>query len=81
MFPAVRGFSPIPRKMSGSAINTMDWLMKTMRVPRVMANRATHLYLGRLVRGGEAPFVPTGRSAFPVAVVLVTPESITLTSG
>ena len=43
MFPGVSGFRPIPRKMSGMAMSTMDWLMKTISVPSVMVKSATHL--------------------------------------
>ena len=30
----------MPRKMSGSEMRTMDWLMKTIRVPSVTVARA-----------------------------------------
>ena len=30
----------MPRKMSGSEIRTMDWLMKTINVPSVTVARA-----------------------------------------
>ena len=33
----------MPRKMSGRAMSTMDWLMKTISVPSVTSDRATHL--------------------------------------
>ena len=33
----------MPRKMAGRAMSTIDWLMKTIRVPRVMLDRAIHL--------------------------------------
>ena len=65
MFPGVSGFSPIPRKMSGSAINTMDWLMKTMSVPRVMVKRATHLYLDWPARGRGSPVRADRRLSSP----------------
>ena len=55
--------------------------MKTMRVPRVMANRATHLYLGWLVRGGEAPFVADRKASIPCRRRARHAKSITLTSG
>jgi hypothetical protein len=34
---------PMPRKMSGSAIRTMDELMVTISTPRVVFDRAIHL--------------------------------------
>ena len=34
----------MPRKMSGNEISTMDWLMKTMRVPKVTVASATQRY-------------------------------------
>ena len=43
VFDGVRGLRWMPRKMAGSAISTIDWLMKTMSVPRVMFDRAIHL--------------------------------------
>ena len=42
MFPGVSGLSWMPRKMSGKEISTMDWLMKTIRVPRVTVASAIH---------------------------------------
>jgi hypothetical protein len=56
--------------MSGMAINTIDWLMKTMRVPSVMVKRATHLYRDRPVRGAGAPFELIGSPGAPVALVI-----------
>ena len=56
----------MPRKMAGSAMSTIDWLMKTIRVPRVMFERAIHLYRpsgppvpgsGPAVDGAPAPWV------------------------
>src|SRR5579871_6311438 len=35
---------PIPRKMSGMAINTIEPSIVVMRVPIVVLTRATHLY-------------------------------------
>ena len=41
MLPGVRGLSSIPLKMSGNEISTIDWLMKTINVPRVTVVSAT----------------------------------------
>ena len=43
MLPGPSGFSPMPRKMSGSAISTMDWLIVTISTPSVVFDRAIHL--------------------------------------
>jgi hypothetical protein len=43
VFEGVSGFRWMPRKMAGRAISTIDWLMNTMSVPRVMFDRAIHL--------------------------------------
>jgi hypothetical protein len=37
------GFRPIPRKMAGSEINTIDESMVAIDMPRVVLERATHL--------------------------------------
>ena len=34
----------MPRKMSGSEINKMDWLIVTIKMPRVVFDKAIHLY-------------------------------------
>ena len=34
---------PMPRKTSGNEINRMDWLIVTIRMPRVVLLRAIHL--------------------------------------
>jgi hypothetical protein len=39
----VRGLRWMPRKMLGSAIGVIDWLMNTISVPSVTLKRATHL--------------------------------------
>ena len=41
MLPGVSGLSWMPRKMSGSEMSTMDWLMKTISVPSVTVASAT----------------------------------------
>ena len=43
MFPAPSGLSPMPRKMSGSAISTIDWLIVTISTPSVVLESAIHL--------------------------------------
>ena len=43
MLPGLSGLSPIPRKMSGSAISTMDWLMVAISTPSVVFDSAIHL--------------------------------------
>ena len=43
MFSGLSGFSPIPRKMSGSAISTMDWLIVAISTPSVVLDSAIHL--------------------------------------
>ena len=39
----VRGLRLIPRKMSGSDISRMDWLIVTISTPSVVLERAIHL--------------------------------------
>ncbi len=41
MLPGVSGLSWMPRKMSGSEMSTIDWLMKTINVPSVTVESAT----------------------------------------
>ena len=43
MFSGLSGFSPIPRKMSGSAISTIDWLIVAISTPSVVLDSAIHL--------------------------------------
>ena len=43
MFSGLSGFSPIPRKMSGRAISTMDWLIVAISTPSVVLDSAIHL--------------------------------------
>ena len=43
MLAGLNGLSPIPRKMSGSAISTMDWLMVAISTPSVVFDSAIHL--------------------------------------
>jgi len=33
----------MPLKMAGSEINRIDWLIVTIKMPRVVLDRATHL--------------------------------------
>lgn len=40
----VSGLTLIPRKIAGSEINTIEELMTAIRTPRVVFERATHLY-------------------------------------
>ncbi len=37
------GLSLIPRKMSGSEMSRIDWLIVTIKIPRVVFERAIHL--------------------------------------
>ncbi len=37
------GFSLMPRKMSGSEMSRIDWLIVTISTPRVVLERAIHL--------------------------------------
>ena len=39
----VRGLSLMPRKMSGSEISRIDWLIVTINTPRVVLDNAIHL--------------------------------------
>ncbi len=41
MLPGVSGLRSMPRKMSGSEISTIDWLMNTISVPMVTVDNAT----------------------------------------
>jgi hypothetical protein len=43
VLPGLSGFSPIPRKTSGSAISTMDWLIVAISMPSVVLDSAIHL--------------------------------------
>ncbi len=43
MLPGANGWRWIPRKMAGSEISRMDVLIVTMRMPRVVLERAIHL--------------------------------------
>jgi hypothetical protein len=43
VLPGSSGLTPIPRKMSGSAISMMDALMVAIRTPSVVLDRAIHL--------------------------------------
>jgi hypothetical protein len=40
--PGRSGFTPIPRKISGSAIKVIDPLIVAIRVPSVVLDRAIH---------------------------------------
>ena len=44
MLPGSSGSIPIPRKMSGSAINTIDVSIVAIRTPSVVFDSAIHLY-------------------------------------
>jgi hypothetical protein len=39
----VKGLSEMPRKMSGSDMSKMDWLIVTIKTPSVVLDRAIHL--------------------------------------
>ena len=43
MLPAASGLTPMPRKMSGSAISTIDWLIVAISTPSVVFDSAIHL--------------------------------------
>ena len=43
VLPGWSGFTPMPRKMSGSAISMMEALMVAMSTPSVVFDRAIHL--------------------------------------
>ena len=43
VLPGARGWRWIPRKMSGSEMRRIDWLMVTIRIPSVVLERAIHL--------------------------------------
>ena len=57
MLPGASGWSWIPRKMSGREMSKIDWLMVTIRMPRVVFDSAIHLYRSGRLRspgpGGE----------------------------
>ena len=44
----------MPRKMSGSEISTIDWLIVAISTPSVVLDRAIHLYPGPKVLAGLA---------------------------
>ena len=43
MLAGCRGLRSMPRKMSGSEMSRIDWLMVTINTPRVVLDRAIHL--------------------------------------
>ena len=43
MFPGCSGLTPMPRKMSGSAISKMEELTVAISMPTVVLDSATHL--------------------------------------
>ena len=43
MLPGPSGSSPMPRKTSGSAISTIDWLIVAISTPSVVFDSAIHL--------------------------------------
>ena len=46
MLPGCSGLTPIPRKMSGSAISMIEALTVAISMPSVVLDRAIHLYRG-----------------------------------
>jgi len=46
VFDAASGSRWMPRKMSGSEMRRIDWLIVTINTPSVVLERATHLYPG-----------------------------------
>ena len=44
MLPGASGSRPIPRKIAGSEMITIDWLTVASRMPSVVLDRAIHLY-------------------------------------
>ena len=46
MFEASSGFISMPRKMSGSAMSTIDAFIAAIKTPIVVFDKAIHLYLG-----------------------------------
>ena len=64
--PGASGLTPMPRKMSGSAISTMDWLIVIISTPMVVFDRAIHLYRGPTCGWGEeATTFPPGEGPDP----------------
>ena len=43
MLPGASGFSPMPRKMAGNEISTIEELMVASSMPTVVLDSATHL--------------------------------------
>ena len=43
MFDGISGFRWIPRKIAGSAMITIDWLIIAIKIPSVVLDSATHL--------------------------------------
>jgi hypothetical protein len=43
VFPGASGCMLMPRKTSGNEINKMDWLIVTIKMPKVVFDKAIHL--------------------------------------
>ncbi len=43
MFDGISGFRWIPRKIAGSAMITIDWLITAIKIPSVVFDSAIHL--------------------------------------
>ena len=68
VLPGCSGLTPMPRKISGSAISRMEALTVAISMPRVVLDSAIHLYLGP-GRGTPAdPGGPAGTAATASAV-------------
>jgi hypothetical protein len=72
---AVRGFRLMPRKMSGNEINKMDWLIVTINTPKVVFDRAIHLYgvPRSAMSGGPPGTTPAVVTISPLSAV---PDSV-----
>ena len=47
MLPGASGSRPIPRKIAGSEMITIDWLIVASSTPTVVLDNAIHLYAMR----------------------------------
>ena len=47
MLPGASGSSPMPRKIAGSEMITIDWLIVASSMPSVVLDSAIHLYAMR----------------------------------
>jgi hypothetical protein len=43
VFDGISGFRWMPRKIAGSAMITIDWLITAIKIPRVVFDSAIHL--------------------------------------